>query len=113
MAKRREDGDEYTSANGYRYRRVRGQWVAVHRLVAEEELGRQLRNNESAYFVDNDKSNLDPSNIGVRVKGGGKDRTRLAVVEDRIRELQAERAELLERLGGVDTPAEDKGVQAS
>jgi hypothetical protein len=102
MARKGQDGDEYTSANGYRYRRVEGRYRLVHHIIAEESLGRKLRADEGAYFKDGDRSNLDPSNIGVRVKGSGKDRTRLVAVEDRIRELVVERSEFLARLGLED-----------
>lgn len=98
MGKVRNDGDEYTSQNGYRYRRVSGKWIAVHILVAEEGLGRKLRPNESAYFQDGNRANLAANNIGVRIKGGGKHRSRLAAIEERIRELEAERELLLKDL---------------
>jgi hypothetical protein len=102
MPKARQDGEENVSQNGYRYRRVSGKWILVHKLVAEERLGRQLRANEGAYFVDGDRTNFDPDNIGVRVKGGGKLRSRLAAVEERIRELEAERTSILKDLGEVE-----------
>jgi hypothetical protein len=99
MPKAREDGEENVAKNGYRYRRVSGRWVLVHHLVAEEQLGRKLRPSEGAYFIDSDRTNFAPNNIGIRIKGGGKLRTRLAAVEERIRELEAERTSILKDLG--------------
>jgi hypothetical protein len=99
MAKTREDGHEYTSANGYRYRRVQGRYRLVHHIIAEEQLGRPLLPTEGVRFKDSDRTNLDPKNIEVRIKGGGRVRARLAAVQERIRELQAEERILLEQLG--------------
>jgi hypothetical protein len=98
MGKQAHDGDEYTSQNGYRYRRVLGKWISVHILVAEEQLGRKLQPNESAYFKDGDRTNLAATNIGIRIKGGGKSHARLAAIEERIRELEAERELILKDL---------------
>lgn len=98
MGKQAQDGDEYTSANGYRYRRVSGKWVLVHHLIAAEKLGRCLLPNEGAYFADGDRTNFEPSNIGIRIKGGSKQLSRLAAVEERIRELEAERDLILKDL---------------
>jgi hypothetical protein len=75
MAKAREDGHEYTSANGYRYRRVQARYRLVHHIIAEEQLGRPLLPTD-----------------------GGRVRARLAAVQERIRELQAEERILLEQL---------------
>lgn len=99
MGKRANDGDERVAPNGYRYRRVSGKWVLVHHIVAVKKLGRQLLPSEGAYFVDGDRTNFSPDNVGIRVKGGGKQRARLAAIEERIRELEAEREIILKDLG--------------
>lgn len=92
-------GSERVSANGYRYRKIDdGRWELVHRLVAEEKLGRALTNNEYAAFVDGNRQNLDPENIVVRLRGRTSLRRRLALVEARLAELSAERDHLKARL---------------
>lgn len=98
MGKVAKDGDEYTAANGYRYRRVQGRFRLLHHLIAEGQLGRPLLPNEGVYFVDGDRSNLDPGNVGVRIKGGSKQRNRLAAIDEQIRELEAEREIILKDL---------------
>jgi len=102
-------GAERVSANGYRYRKTEDGWETVHRLLAEERLGRKLGNNEFATFKDGDKTNLDPDNIIVRLRGRTSLRRRLALVESRLAEFAAERDHLTERiriqeeeLGGKD-----------
>jgi hypothetical protein len=60
-------GDTRVSLNGYHYTRTETGWQLTHRLVAEEKLGRPLRENERIRFVDNDRTNLDSDNIVVYV----------------------------------------------
>jgi hypothetical protein len=91
-------GTERVSPNGYRYRKTGDGWETVHRLLAEENLGRRLANNEYATFKDGDKTNLDPENIIVRLRGRTSLRRRHALVESRISELTAERDMLEKRL---------------
>ena len=75
-------GAETTNQNGYRHRKVAGRgWVAVHVLICEERLGRELLPNEFVKFLDDDRRNLDPSNLVVRTHGDRKSpEARLAVV---------------------------------
>ena len=90
---------ERVSPNGYRYRKLEsGKWELVHRLVAEETLGRPLHENEYATFADGDKTNLAPDNIIVRLRGRTSLRRRLAQVEARITELEGIRDDLKARL---------------
>jgi hypothetical protein len=68
-----KDGDEYTAANGYRYRKVDGKWMAVHHIIAQEKAGRAIDfSRERVYFIDNNRTNLDPSNIAIGRKKRGK-----------------------------------------
>lgn len=93
------DGSERVSANGYAYTKSGGKWRLTHHIIAEEKiLGRPLRVGERVEFRDKNRENLDPNNIIVRPKGEGSVERRLAVVEDRIRELEAERELLLEEI---------------
>lgn len=92
-------GTRRTSPNGYLYEKTENRgWVLVHRLVAEEKLGRELRSDEFASFSDGDKTNFDPKNIIVQLRGQTSLRRRLAVIEDRLRELNAERDEIKRRM---------------
>lgn len=92
-------GAERVAPNGYWYRKTEDRgWQLVHRLVAEEKLGRQLTENEFATFSDGDKQNFDPDNIIVQLRGKASLRKRLAQVEARIDELTATRDELKARL---------------
>ena len=79
------DGDENIAANGYKYRRVDSEWVPVHHIIAEQNLGRKLdKQRERVYFIDKDRSNLNPSNIAVAKKKYGK-ATRIERLKTQIR----------------------------
>jgi hypothetical protein len=49
----------------YRGKKVDGKKVDVHRLVAEQKLGRKLRPGEVVHHIDGNKLNNDPSNLQV------------------------------------------------
>lgn len=84
------DGDVFVNQNGYHHTRVDGAWVATHRYLAEQKLGRKLGPDEYASFVDGDRSNLDPANIVVKKRGQTSLRRRRANLVSRIEELQVE-----------------------
>jgi hypothetical protein len=91
---RSEIGDEMVSKNGYKYRKTEKGWRLVHHIVAEETLGRPLREDERAVFLDSDRTNLDPKNIAVRRKTTTSLRKREAQLVARIEELQGQLAEV-------------------
>lgn len=93
-------GDKRVAPNGYEYTRTESGWRLTHHLVAESILERPLQADEGVYFKDGKRHNLDPENIAVREKGRGSLRRRLAHIEDRIRELSAERDEIKQELLG-------------
>lgn len=95
---RANEGDTRVSANGYHYTRTKDRWRLTHHILAEQSLGRPLREDEGVFFHDGKRENLLPANIGVRDKGRGSLRRRLATVEDRIRELNAEADEIRREL---------------
>jgi hypothetical protein len=71
-----------------------GGWRLKHQIIAEKALGRPLRENERCKFRDNDRTNLDPSNIEVVLKREKSNGTKRAQLEAKIEQLQAELAEL-------------------
>jgi len=91
-------GDERTSPNGYRYVRTESGWKLLHRVIAEEKLGRELNGNEYVAFKDNDRTNLEPENIEVRQRGRSSLRRRLALVNSRLQDLAGVKEDLETRL---------------
>lgn len=91
-------GDTNVSANGYHYTRTEAGWKLTHHIIAEKKLGRPLREDERACFVDGDRTNLTERNIEITIKRTATIKKRLAQVESRIQELEAERAYLLKLL---------------
>lgn len=89
-----ELGDTYIAANGYHYTKAalngHEEFRLTHHILAEQELGRPLREDERVVFLDGNRSNLDPDNIAVRVKGKATARRRLAQLEARKLEIEAE-----------------------
>jgi hypothetical protein len=97
-------GDTFTNQNGYHHTKVEGRgFVATHTLLMEEKLGRRLEPNEFVKFIDNDRTNLDPANLELRTRGDRKSpQARLAVIEQRIEELQAEAEQLKKEIANAN-----------
>jgi len=91
-------GTRRTSPNGYLYEKTKEGWELVHRLIAQEKLGRPLMHNEYATFADGDRKNLNPVNIIIRMRGRTSLRRRLAQIEAHIAELEAARDDIKRRL---------------
>lgn len=91
-------GDTFVNANGYHNTKTENGWELTHRLVAAKQLGRPLTSKERVEFVDGDKTNLNPINIRVKTVRTSSLRKRQAVVEEKIREYQAELAEIKKQL---------------
>lgn len=92
-----EVGATNVAANGYHYTRTEDGWKLTHHILAEQILQRPLRSDESVRFRDGDKQHLSLENILITPKKQSL-RGRLAVVQSKIRELQAEEAEILQRM---------------
>jgi hypothetical protein len=92
MAKGRKapNGSTYVSQNGYHYTKVDGKFVLTHRLIVEKELGRPLYETERIRFKDGDRTNLDPDNLKVVVKGKTSLHTQRARLVARRDELQGQ-----------------------
>lgn len=88
------EGATRISQNGYHYTKTKKGWRLTHHIIAEEKLGRPLTVAERVKFIDGNRRNLKPSNIQVIRKGTSSQRARLAVIEARIEELEAERDQL-------------------
>ena len=93
-----EVGETRVSANGYHYTRTKERWRLTHHLIAEQKLGRALKEDERVTFKDKNKRNLDPDNIVVVLQGRSSLHRRKAQLEARIEELQAELAALEEEI---------------
>lgn len=82
------------AANGYSYTKTKtGAWRLTHHLVAERALGRPLSQGERCFFLDGNRSNLDPKNIGVVSKVQTKE-SRIVWLKEKIWQYQAELREL-------------------
>ncbi len=89
-------GDTRTSRNGYQYTRTEIGWELSHRLVVERELGIKIRPNERVRFSDGDRTNLSPENLVVyEVKAKTNDK-RIAELEAKRDEIDAQIEELRE-----------------
>jgi len=83
-------GDETVNALGYTQVKTEDRnWVGKHILILEEKLGRRLKANERAVFVDGNKQNLKPDNIELVVTGQGSIYARIAKLEAEIEDRQA------------------------
>jgi hypothetical protein len=80
--------------NGYHYTRYEDGWRLTHHALAEEKLGRPLREDERVVFVDGDRTNLDPANIEVKLKTAQTLRKKEARLVARIEQLQSELADV-------------------
>jgi hypothetical protein len=61
--RRSEVGEKRTSQNGYVQIRTENGWKALHRVLAEEKLGRPLAEGERVTFADGDPSNCTLENV--------------------------------------------------
>lgn len=94
-----EIGTERQQPNGYWVIRTETGWRFKHHVVAEQTvLKRPLQPNESVRFRDGDQNNIHPDNLLVVTKGDTNLRKRLAVVQERIRELRVEEQEIIKKL---------------
>jgi len=92
-------GSRYTAKNGYLYQKTEKGWELVHRLLAEERLGRPLEEGEYVIFLEGcSKEDPDPNLLEVRRRGRASLKRRIAQVEGKIQELQAHLDVLKERL---------------
>jgi hypothetical protein len=84
-------GTERVAKNGYRYIKTETGWRLYHHVVFEEAAGRAI-DNEMIRFKDGDITNFDPDNLIAVPKGTSRARAKVAQLDARIEDLQAERA---------------------
>tara|TARA_R110002051_G_scaffold66296_1_gene120096 strand:- start:122 stop:424 length:303 start_codon:yes stop_codon:yes gene_type:complete len=89
-------GSTRVAPNGYHYTKTgEFDWRLTHHIVMEEKLGRNLMAHERVFFVDGDRSNLNPDNLLIREIVGGK-KKKIAELKSKISHLEAQLAHLLE-----------------
>jgi hypothetical protein len=93
-----DDGAVKEAKNGYSYTKTSEGWRLTHHIIAEETLGRAIQPNERVIFIDKNRKNLVAKNIKVVPQGRSSTRRRIAALEARIEELQAELNELRKSL---------------
>ncbi len=83
-------GDKFTSQNGYHYLRTLTGWRLEHHVIAEKKFHRTIDTTlETIYFIDRNRDNLDPENIGVRPKRTMTREAKIAHIKARIEDLTA------------------------
>jgi hypothetical protein len=89
-------GDTCVNRNGYEYVKTETGWVGSHILLMEHMIGRQLAPGEYVAFKNGHTPPITPDMIELRKRGDRKTKAaRLAALDARIEELQAEREALL------------------
>lgn len=85
------NGSTRTAKNGYHYTKKDDIWWLTHHLIAQENLGRPLKDGEERVkFKDGNRANLTHSNIEVIPIGTSSLRGRLARLEARRDECEAQ-----------------------
>jgi hypothetical protein len=108
------EGSTYVSQNGYHYTKRNGRFTATHVLIAQDKLlGRPIQPHERIRFKDGDKTNLDPNNLEVTIKGTSSLKTQKARLEARIQEFQAQLDEVNRRLELGETKARLDELQST
>lgn len=84
-----------------------GGYVAEHRLVMSEKLGRPLEKNEVVHHIDGDKANNAPSNLAVMLRDKHKmthkeEQRKMLVMQERILQLEAILREYENRYGPLE-----------
>jgi hypothetical protein len=94
---RAQVGDRQVNRNGYEYVKTEGGWKGSHIIVMEEHLGRALLPGEYVAFKNGHRPPITLDMIELRKRGDKKSKAaRIAALDARIEELQAERTALEE-----------------
>jgi hypothetical protein len=81
-------GDRFVNKNGYTYEKTNRGWEAVHQIIAEEKLKRRPKPDEQVYFKDGNRGNIDPSNIGIKLRKARTPKSRLSLLEAKIADMK-------------------------
>jgi hypothetical protein len=81
-------GDRFVNKNGYTYEKTNRGWEAVHQIIAEEKLKRRPKPDEQVYFKDGNRGNIDPSNIGIKLRKSQSPERRLTLMDARIEDMK-------------------------
>ena len=95
-------GAEFTNANGYTYVKTEKGWEPKANVILEQKLGRPLGELERAVYLDGNRANLDPSNIGVKVIQSKSPKTQLAAIEYEIEETKAKLEDLRRKKAALE-----------
>lgn len=85
-----EIGSKTINQNGYEQTKTEDGWIGSHILIMEEHLKRKLTKFERVKFIDGDRKNLTLENLELFIIKTGSTRKKIAQLEARIAELQAE-----------------------
>jgi hypothetical protein len=91
----KEIGDHFTNANGYTYEKTEAGWTPLHQVIAEKKLGRPLKPEERAYYIDGNRTNHSEDNVGVKIKYPKQSpQGKLIAINAQIQDLQDQLEEL-------------------
>lgn len=89
--------------NGYSTIKQNGGWRYTHHVIAEEQiLHRPLNHNELVCFRDNDRTNLNPSNLEIKIKRPNRIMKKRLRLRQQIREAKLKLENLEAELRTID-----------
>ena len=91
-------GDRTVNRNRYECVKTEKGWIGSHILLMESHLGRKLEPGEYVAFLNGHEPPITLDMIELRKRGDRSPRRRLAEIDVRMEELQAERDLILEQI---------------
>lgn len=106
-------GYVYEFRNGHHLQNIWG-YVAQHRLVAEDIIGRPLRKGEVVHHKDEDRTHNDPSNLEILTSQEHRSHHAKRINEKYVKRVSRKDAKTaLESLGGIKPAARKLGISHS
>lgn len=93
-----DNGSTRVAPNGYHYTKVNGTWRLTHHIKMEEYIGRKLRDGERVHFVTGNKLDFSKKNLRLVVQGTTTARKKVAQLEAKLQDVQADLAFWRKRL---------------